>query len=220
MTAPFVLFDLDGTLSDSAASILASLEHAFEVNGLPPLAADVARTLLGPPFYDTLPPLVGDDLLWPVVEAYRMHYQTAMLESAAFAGVAELLAALHADGRRLAVATSKPEVQARLIVENLGMAEYFETVGGDELDGSLRTKALVIGKVLQRLDRPDPREVLMVGDREHDVLGARAHGIESIGVSWGYGLPGELEAVRPLAICATPIELGRALGLDLGAATR
>lgn len=220
MTARVVLFDLDGTLSDSAASILGSLARAFADNGLPPLAPDVAHTLLGPPFYETLPPLVGDDLVWPVIEAYRGHYETAMLESRAFAGVADLVAALHADGRRLAVATSKPEVHAREIVANLGLLDFFETIGGDELDGSLRTKALVVGKVLARLDSPDPAGVVLVGDREHDVFGARAHGVDCIGVGWGYARPGELAAAGAVAVCATPAEVARRLGVDLGAAAR
>ncbi len=90
----------------------------------------------------------------------------------------------------MAVATSKPEHYAVPIVEHLGLAEFFETVGGDELDGSLANKALVIGQVLARLGSPDPAAVLMVGDRSHDVEGARAHGIAAIGAGWGYALAG------------------------------
>jgi phosphoglycolate phosphatase len=212
-----VLFDLDGTVSDSAPGILASLRYAFEVNGLPPLDPMTERELLGPPFYDSLPPIVGDDLLWPVIESYRARYAEAMYLSSAFAGVAELLAALQRDGRRLAVATSKPEHYAVPIIEHLGLTRYFETIGGDELDGSLRTKALVIGKVLERLGNPDPAEVIMIGDRSHDVLGAREHGIDAIGVRWGYGLPGELEAVHPAHICRTPADVAEVLGVDVDA---
>ena len=213
LDAPFVFFDLDGTLTDSATSILASLAHAFDVNGLPTLEPHAARRLLGPPFYETLPPIVGDNLLWPVIHAYRSHYRTTMLESPLFPGIAEILAALVDDGRRLAVASSKPEAQVTAIIENHGLADYFETIGGDEPDGSLGTKALVIERVLLRLGHPAPADVLMVGDREHDVFGAREHAIECVGAGWGYGLPGELEAARPLAICATTADLGRALGV-------
>jgi phosphoglycolate phosphatase len=87
------------------------------------------------------------------------------------------------------------------------------TVAGDELDGSLGTKALVIGKVLQRLGSPAPETVVMVGDREHDVVGARTHGIGCLGAGWGYGLPGELERAGATAICAWPADLLAALGL-------
>lgn len=212
-----VLFDLDGTVSDSAPGILSSLRYAFEVNGLPPLDPIAERELLGPPFYDSLPPIVGDELLWPVIESYRARYAEAMYESVAYPGVAELLEALRRDGRRLAIATSKPEHYAVPIVEHLGLDRYFETIGGDELDGSLRTKALVIGKVLDRLGRPDPAEVSMIGDRSHDVLGAREHGIETIGVEWGYGMPGELEQARPAHICPTPAAVAAVLGVDADA---
>jgi phosphoglycolate phosphatase len=124
-----------------------------------------------------------------------------------------VLAVLQVSGVRMAVATSKPERYAIPIVEHLGLTEFFETVGGDELDGSLRTKALVIAKVLDRLGSPDPDSVVMVGDRAHDVLGAREHGITCIGAGWGYGLPGELLDAGADPICAAPRELLAALGL-------
>jgi phosphoglycolate phosphatase len=213
--ATFVLFDLDGTLSDSAPGILASLRHAFDVNGLPRLDAETERSLLGPPFYESLPPLIGEAALGDVIAAYRERYQAGgMYDTVAYAGVGEVVAALHSSGVRLAVATSKPERYAVPIVEYLGLTPFFETVGGDELDGSLGSKALVIAKVLSRLGWPAPSSMLMVGDRSHDVDGARAHGIDTIGVRWGYAAPGELEASRPLEICATAAELRRTLGLD------
>jgi phosphoglycolate phosphatase len=212
-----VLFDLDGTLSDSAPGILAALRHAFAENGIPPLDPVTERALLGPPFYESLPPLIGGAGRLPAVLAsYRMHYSNgSMYDTTAFEGIPDVLAAARARGMRLAVATSKPEPYADPIVEHLGLAQYFETVGGDELDGSLATKALVIDKVLGRLGRPDPSTVLMVGDRMHDVVGAREHGIGCVGAAWGYGPPGELEAARPLAICARPRELLGVLGLEV-----
>jgi len=212
-----VLFDLDGTVSDSAASILGSLRQALAANGIAPLDAGTERALLGPPFYESLPPLIGEHNLWPVIESYREHYASAMYDTTTFPGVAALLAALHADGRRLAVATSKPEHYARPIVEHLGLDAFFETIGGDELDGSLKSKALVIDKVLERLGRPEPSDVVMIGDREHDVLGARTHGIDTIAVRWGYAMPGELETVEPAASCSTPHELAAVLGVTVDA---
>jgi phosphoglycolate phosphatase len=210
-----VLFDLDGTLSDSAPGILAALRHAFRVNGVEPLDPHSEQVILGPPFYESLPPLIGGEEKLPaVIAAYRERYAAGcMFDTTAYDGVPEVLAALHAAGVRLAVATSKPEHYAKPIVEHLGLAEYFETIGGDELDGSLRTKALVIDKVLRRLGEPDPGDVLMVGDRAHDVLGAREHGIVCIGAGWGYGLPGELERAGAAPVCGRPRELLPALGL-------
>jgi phosphoglycolate phosphatase len=217
VTARIVLFDLDGTISDSAPGILASLRYAFDVNGLPPLDPTTERELLGPPFYESLPPIIGHDRLRPVIDSYRARYADAMYDTTAYPGVPELLAALAADGRRLAVATSKPEHYAVPIVEHLGLAGHFETVGGDDLDGSLHTKALVIGQVLARLGTPDPADVLMVGDRSHDVVGARAHGIDCIGARWGYAMPGELEQAEPAYLCASAAEAGGVLGVDVGA---
>jgi phosphoglycolate phosphatase len=217
VSASVVLFDLDGTVSDSAPGILAALRHAFEVNGIAPLDPATEQQLLGPPFYDSLPPIVGEQKLWAVIDTYRQRYAQTMYQSKAFPGVAGLLAALRRDGRQLAIATSKPEQYAVPIVEHLGLAEQFDTIGGDELDGSLRTKALVIGKVLQRLGCPDPADVIMVGDRSHDVVGAREHGIDCIGVGWGYATPGELEDARPTRICHTPVDLAAALGVSFGA---
>jgi phosphoglycolate phosphatase len=213
----FVLFDLDGTLSDSAHGILASLRHAFDVNGLPRLDPLVERALLGPPFYESLPPLIGTAALSDVIAAYRDHYGAhGMYDTRPFEGIAEVVASLHRNGVRLAVATSKPEPYAVPIVEHLGLADLFETVGGDELDGSLPTKALVIAKVLRRLGDPAPSDVVMVGDRVHDVLGAREHGIDAVGAAWGYAVPGELESAGPVAICATPAVLGEWLSVMTG----
>lgn len=214
-TSSVILFDLDGTLSDSAPGILGSLRHAFDVNGLPRLDAPTERALLGPPFYESLPPLIGEAALADVIAAYRDDYgQTGMYDTSVYPGLRDVLTGLRAAGRRLAVATSKPEHYAVPIVEYLGLSEFFDTVGGDELDGSLRTKALVIGKVLSRLSAPDPACVVMIGDRSHDVEGARSHGIATVAVEWGYAMPGELAKARPIAICATAADLAAALGLD------
>ena len=210
-----VLFDLDGTLSDSAPGLLAALRHALVVNDIPPLDEQTERALLGPPFYESLPPLIGGAGRLPaVIAAYREHYAAgSMFDTVAYSGVPEVVAALRRAGVRLAVATSKPEPFAVPIVAHLGLADHFETIGGDELDGSLRTKELVIGEVLRRLGNPDPRTVLMVGDREQDVFGARAHGIDCLGAGWGYALPGELEAAGATAVCARPQDLIATIGL-------
>jgi phosphoglycolate phosphatase len=215
-----LLFDLDGTLSDSAPGILASLRHAFAANGIAPLDPETERTLLGPPFYTSLPPLIGgEDKLWAVIDAYREHYTGgSMFDTVSYDGMEDVLKAARAAGVRMAVATSKPEPSAVPIVEHLGFTHYFETIGGDELDGSLGTKALVIDKVLTRLaanplGRPDPQDILMIGDREHDVFGAREHGIACIGAGWGYGTTQELTDAGAMSICATPLDLMTELGL-------
>lgn len=209
-----VLFDLDGTLSDSAPGILSSLRHAFGELDLEWLDDDAAHALLGPPFYLTLPPLVGADRVDDVIARYRRHYVEGggMFDTAVYAGVAEVVQALSARGVRLAVATSKPEVHAATILEHLGLRHHFDTVGGDTLDGALGSKALVVGEVLRRLGEPDPASVLMVGDRSHDVAGAAAHGVGCAGVLWGYGSAAELTAAGALMLAEQPVELLALIG--------
>ncbi|MBE7187184.1 HAD hydrolase-like protein [Jatrophihabitans endophyticus] len=212
--ADLLIFDLDGTLSDSAPGILAALRHAFAVNDVAPLDPRTEQALLGPPFYTSLPPLIGGESKLPgVLAAYREAYGSGgMFDTTAYDGVADVLAAARAGGRRLAVATSKPEPYAVPIVEHLGLSGFFDTVGGDTLDGGRATKALVVGEVLARLGA-DPSDAVMIGDREHDVYGAREHGIPCVGAGWGYGLPGELAEAGADPICAHPSELVTALGL-------
>jgi phosphoglycolate phosphatase len=210
-----VLFDLDGTLSDSAPGILASLRASFAEAGLDWVDADTARSLLGPPFWHSLPPLVGEHRVEQVVNAYRRHYveDGAMFDTTCYDGVAETLATLSRQGYRLAVATSKPEPHASRIVAHLGLDHFFTTVCGDTLDGGRDSKALVVGEVLRRLGTPDPDTVLMVGDRSHDVLGAAAHGVDCAGALWGYGSAAELTAAGAVRLCASPPEVLRLLAV-------
>jgi len=200
-----LLIDLDGTLSDSAPGIVSSLRKAFAVVGVPPPDDGTMRSLLGPPFYESLPPLVGADRMPAVIDAYRDYYSTAMFDTTLYDGMADVLADLRARDVTLAVATSKPEAYAVPIVEHLGITEYFAVIGGDALDGSRDTKAKVITSVLGRLGHPDPAGLLMLGDRSHDVDGAQAHGIGCLGAGWGYSTPGELDGA--VEVFATPSAL-------------
>jgi phosphoglycolate phosphatase len=205
----YLLFDLDGTLSDSAPGILDSLRLAFAEAGAPWPDPATARSLLGPPFGHSLPPLVGNERVARVVASYRQHYVVdgAMFQTSRYAGVIELLDALSKLDLVLAVATSKPEPHASRIVEHLGLAGYFRTVCGDTVDGRRDSKALVVGEVLHRLGDPPAGSVLMVGDRSHDVLGAAAHGLGCAGALWGYGTAAELEAAGALRLCERPAEV-------------
>jgi phosphoglycolate phosphatase len=201
-----VLFDLDGTLSESEPGIMSSLRRAFEVHDIAPLTPEQERTLLGPPWATSLPPFVGADRVDAVIATYREYYgSTGMFETTCYAGVPDLLDELRARGVRLAVSTSKPETFAVPILERLGLSGYFETVAGDTLDGARGSKALVIDETLYRLGHPDVTRTLMVGDRVHDVEGAAAHGIGTLGAGWGYGTPAEL--ARALAVYGSAAEL-------------
>jgi phosphoglycolate phosphatase len=204
-----VLLDLDGTLVDSAPGIFASLRAALAEEGVPWPAEGMDGRLLGPPLYVGLRPLLGD-ATERVVATYRRHYATDGLHrSTPYPGVIELLEALAAAGVRLAVATSKAQPYAETIVGAQGWTELFDTVCGDTLDRARPTKADVVGEALARLGGPG--RTVMVGDRHHDVDGARAHGLPCRGAGWGYGPPGELAGAGAVAVHATPGELQAAL---------
>jgi phosphoglycolate phosphatase len=206
----FMLFDLDGTLSDSEPGIAASLHHAFDVHGLPRLTDAQVRSVLGPPFTKSLPQFVAADRVDEIIATYREFYRAGgMFEATVYDGIPELLKFLRSRDVTLAVATSKVEPFAVPIVERLGLSEYFVTVGGDDFDASRDSKALVVGEVLRRLGDPDPSSVLMVGDRVHDVEGSAVHGVSCIGAGWGYGSRAELAAA--VAWYATPGEMLSAL---------
>ena len=206
----FMLFDLDGTLSDSEPGIAASLHHAFDVHDVPRLTEDQIRSVLGPPFTKSLPRFVAADRVDEIIATYREYYRAGgMFDATVYDGVTELLKFLRSRDVTLAVATSKVEPFAVPIVDRLGLSEYFVTIGGDDFDASRDSKSLVVGEVLRRLGSPDPASVLMVGDRIHDVEGSAVHGVGCIGAGWGYGSRTELAGA--LAWYATPGELLSAL---------
>jgi phosphoglycolate phosphatase len=205
-----VLLDLDGTLIDSAPGILGSLAAAFAELGIPLPDGGLPRTLLGPPLYRSLPPLVGADRAPEMLAAYRRIYgDVGVRECLPFDGIEALLHDLAAAGATLAVATSKAEVYANKIIEYRGWTGLFATVCGDTLDADRPTKADVVGEALRRLGHP--ADVIMVGDRLHDVEGARVHGLGCLGAGWGYAAPGELEEAGALAVYPDPDSLGAAL---------
>lgn len=207
-----VLLDLDGTVSDSALGIISCLRRAFDALGIPRLDPTTEQSLVGPPFSEALPPLVGRERTEQVTALYRECYGNGgMFETKAFDGIPQMLSRLRRAGRTLAIATSKPEHYAVPIVEHLGLTEYFETVCGDTLEGARDSKALVVGEALRRLGSPPPEDVVMVGDRAHDVIGARAHDIDCLGAGWGYALPDELADAGAVAIFDTPEALASAL---------
>ena len=194
-----VLLDLDGTLVDSAAGILGSLAEAFAELGIPLPESGLPHTLLGPPLYLSLPGIVGADVTPALLATYRRIYgERGLLESPPFDGIDTLLRDLSAAGVAMAVATSKAEVYAERIVAHRGWTDLFATVCGDTLDGRRSTKAEVVGEALLRLEQP--ASAIMVGDRLHDVVGARKHGLDCLGAGWGYAAPGELEEAGAVAV--------------------
>jgi phosphoglycolate phosphatase len=182
-----VIFDLDGTLTDSADGIVSSFRHALgEIGALVP-EGDLSRKLVGPPMHHTLSAMGLGDRADEAIAAYRADYTSrGWAMNSVFDGIPALLADLRAAGVRLAVATSKAEPTARRIIEHFGLDQHFEVIAGASLDGVRASKADVVAHALSQLE-PIPARVLMVGDRSHDVEGASAHGIDTVVVEWGYG---------------------------------
>lgn len=213
-----VLLDLDGTLTDSGEGIIRCIGHALTRLGreIPP-AAELAH-YVGPPLADSFHSLLDtqdEALVHRAVELYRERFATTgIFENRVYPDIPEGLAALRAMGHRLWVATAKVEIFARRVVDHFGLAPYFAGVYGAELSGERADK----GELIQHLLRSEgiaPGEAVMIGDRKHDILGAKQNGLRAIGISWGYGSREELAAAGAGAVVDTVEELVAAIR-DLG----
>lgn len=212
------LVDLDGTLTDSAPGIIASMTYAFDALGVSRPRAEDLRSVVGPPIQESaLRHGVPAERVEEFIAAYRVAFTGGgMLDNCVYPGIREALTALRDGGIRLVVATSKPEVFARQILEHFDLDGFFEAICGSTLDGARATKAEVVehalkGAAATEAGLPQVGDIVMVGDREHDILGARAHGIKTVAVTWGYAAAGEHAAARPHAVVTTPAELVAAI---------
>jgi phosphoglycolate phosphatase len=215
-----VLFDLDGTLTDSGPGITASVGYALAELGLPPLSDAALNSFVGPPLIDSFRDVAGLDPATAAraVATYRERYgELGRFDNAVYPGIPELLDRLVADGRRLAVATSKLTSSAVAICDHFGLSHYFEVICGSDLEGLRHTKADVVVAVLAAMVVSPGPGVVLIGDRSYDVVGARATGIACIGAGWGYGSPAELSEAGADTIAATVDELAGLLGLTTDA---
>ncbi len=212
---PVALFDLDGTLTDPKVGITRSMQYALRCFGTHVEDLDALTSYIGPPLQDSFELLAGLSRAEALdaVTAYREYFtDTGIFENRLYGGVASMLADLVELGWRLAVATSKPRQFAARILEHFGVDQWFDVLAGAELDGSRRRKNDVIAHALELLDaRPRPG-ILMVGDREHDIIGARTVGISAVGVTWGYGTVEELVSAGPDMLVENVPDLTHALG--------
>ncbi|MBV8861450.1 MAG: HAD-IA family hydrolase [Mycobacterium sp.] len=208
-----VIFDLDGTLTDSADGIVSSFRHALAQIGAEVPEGDLNSRIVGPPMHHTLSAMGLGEHTDAAIAAYRADYASrGWAMNSLFDGIAPLLADLRAAGVRLAVATSKAEPTARRILAHFGLDEHFEVVAGASIDGTRATKTDVLAHALAQL-QPLPERVLMVGDRLHDVEGAAAHGIDAVVVGWGYGHDDFTDQTPVTSHVTTVAELRRALGV-------
>jgi phosphoglycolate phosphatase len=195
-----ILFDLDGTLTDSGVGIARCIQEALRRLGGAVPSAESLRCFVGPPLHDTFARLLDTRDEATLAEAIRLYRErfvaVGMFENALYPGVDEGLARLRTGGHRLWLATSKPRVYAQRILEHFGIAERFAGLYGPELGDGAHDKRVMLRELLAR-ERLHAREASMVGDRVHDVEGARANGVRAVAVSWGYGTIEELRAAAP-----------------------
>lgn len=199
MRYQYLLFDLDGTITDPKEGITKSAQYALEAFGIYEPDADKLTPFIGPPLIDSflefyhMPP----DQAALAVKKYRERFETiGWLENVPYEGMDELLRDLQKAGCRLAVASSKPTVFVERILAHFDIAQYFAVVVGSELDGTRAKKEEVVQEALRQLfgkDSPAPHTAAMIGDRKFDIEGAKAHHLDSVGVAYGYSLPGELQ---------------------------
>lgn len=207
-----ILFDLDGTLTDSGEGITKSVQYALEKLGITEENPDNLRCFVGPPLQESFMSYSGLDegQTKQAVAFYRERFsKVGMFENSLYPMIPELLELLKINDKILGVASSKPEVYVKQILEYFGIAQYFDTIVGSELDGTRSKKAEVIEEALARLHMQNARDkVLMVGDKEQDVAGAKSCGLQCIGVAYGYGSREELEKAGAVYIAETVEDLG------------
>ncbi|MBO4532788.1 MAG: HAD family hydrolase [Treponema sp.] len=210
----YILFDLDGTLTDPAQGITNSFIHALKFYGLPIPSYEELCKLIGPPLPYSFETTFGfpHDKAMEAVAKYREYFAVkGLFENQVYDGIPELLCSLKEKGKHLVVATSKPEEYSIRIIEHFKLSQYFDFVCGSNMDESRSKKDEVIAYALQRcgLGEGDKERVLMIGDRFHDIEGAKKNGIKSCGVLFGYGSRKELEEAGADFIAAEVYELDR-----------
>ena len=206
----YILFDLDGTLTDPYEGITKCVQYALEAFGFPGEPQEKLKKFIGPPLKEAFMDFYGfdDASANAAVEKYRERFtDIGIFENTLYDGIAQMLAALKADGRKLGVASSKPEVFVERILEHFHIRQYFDYVAGSFLDGRRTDKSEVIEAALLGLKVSDRDDVVMVGDRWHDVAGALKSGLACIGVAFGYGGREELTNAGALAVADSVGEL-------------
>lgn len=205
-----ILFDLDGTLVDSGVGITNSVAYSLEKYGIEIPDRTELYKFIGPPLHESYQKYYGfsESGAKEAVEVYREYYRSkGIYENQVYEGIEDLLKRLFAAGKMLLVATSKPEVFAKQILEHLKLFDYFSGIYGANLDGSRTKKEDVISYALSAKGVTDYKSVVMVGDREHDIYGAKKVGIAGIGVLFGYGDYEELQRAKADGIAKNAEEI-------------
>lgn len=209
-----ILFDLDGTLTDSGPGIMNSVEYALKKYGIEVKDREQLRTFVGPPLAAQFSKFCGFSAEegHRAVDVYREYYQVkGIFENNVYEGIPEVLEELKNRGYQICMATSKPEKFAKIIAEHFDFAKYFDVIAGSLMDGGRVNKADVIEYVLDECGVTDRDTVLMVGDRSYDIIGAQKAGTHSMGVLFGYGSREELEESGAELIAETPADIAKLL---------
>lgn len=205
-----VLFDLDGTLTDPKPGITRCIQYALSELGYTPPDTEDLCWCIGPPIQQSFADLLQTSdqaLIQQAVALYRDCYSTAgLFENTLYPQIPEILAAIRAVGYRTFVATAKPHVYANRIIHHFSLSSLFDRVYGSELDGTRTNKGELIHHILNT-ERMTSAEVVMIGDRKHDMMGAKQNQVCAIGVTYGYGTRQELETHGAIAIVDTPGEI-------------
>ena len=206
----YILFDLDGTLIESAEGVRVSIAHAMEALGLPcPDLSDYTK-YVGPPLEDTMRGMcaVPEELIPKSMDIYRDYYdEVGQKSNRVFDGVFDMLSALRKQGKRLALCTSKNEPVAEGVADVLGLSPYLDAVCGSTVDGSRRAKADIIPYALEALGCTDKTDAVMIGDTHFDARGAELAKVDFIGVCYGYGTRESMEACGAVGFADSPREL-------------
>ena len=192
----YLLFDLDGTLTDPGEGITNSVTYALKKWGIEVTDKKELYCFIGPPLSASFKKYFGfdDEDALKCVEYYREYFRDrGIFENQVYQGIPELLCRLKAEGYVLVLATSKPDGFAKIILEHFDLAKYFDFVAGASMDESRNKKADVIRYALDMAKIEDRSLALMIGDRDQDMLGAKINGLDSLGVLYGYGSKAELE---------------------------
>ena len=207
MASKAILFDLDGTLTDSGEGIMKSFVYALSKYGIAEPEETVLRTVVGPPLSDSFSRLgVPADKIAECIEVYRSRYlPIGRFENHPYPGIRELLEKLRAEGHKLYVATSKPEWMSIEILDYFDLSKYFELICGASTDFSRNSKEAVIAHLLEQCGTQE--NAVMVGDTAFDVIGAKEHGIPTVCVDWGYGETASMLEAGAIAIAHTMDEL-------------
>ena len=216
----YLLFDLDGTLTDSAEGIIKCVQYALEKLGIIENDTEKLKVFVGPPLQESFQTVFGfdEETTKKAIAYYRERFKpVGMYENTVYEGIPEMLKTMKENGKVNLIASSKPEAFVKTILEHFDIAKYFDIIVGASMDNSRNTKEAVIEEALSQLKsldqygKCDDDKCVMIGDRKYDINGAKYFGLRSIGVAYGFAPEGELEAAGADVIVDTVEELTQVL---------